>query len=178
MRGKWIRRTLIGILIVGILAAGGAYLLGVRVTVNPAARLADAHARWNAQDIDDYRLLVRVDAPFATSGVYQIDVENGTPTDTRIYSPGTFRMDPNAPAFEVAPSQGEAYTVAALFGRAERLVNDVPWLHLYMPHSTHVRYSETGHVAELVDNACGWALTLVDECVTRITVQRLEPSAR
>ena len=177
MRKTWIRRTLIGLLVVAGLVGGGAYLLGVRVAVNPDARLADARARWQAEDISAYRLLVRVEAPFATSGVYQIDVESGTVTDTRIYSPGTFRMDPNATAFEVPPSQGEAYTVGALFGQAERLVNDLPWLHLYVPHSTHVLYDESGHVAELVDNACGWALTLTEECVTRITVQRLERGA-
>ena len=118
---------------------------------------------------------MQVEAPFTTSGVYQVDVENGTVTDTRIYSPGTFRLDPNATAFEVAPSQGEAYTVAALFDRAARLVERFA---VAAPlHATqHARsiQPETGHVAELVDNTCGWALTLVDECVTRITVQRLE----
>lgn len=174
-RMKWTRR---GLVVLGVLALVGVsvgYLAGVRLVWNPPAQLEAARARWQAQGTQDYRLLVEVQAPFTTGGLYQLDVANGIVTAASVYNPPTFRLDPNAPAFELAPSQGAPYTVAALFRRATDLQDDLPRPQLYLPNSTHVTYSDTGHVARLVDNTCGWALTLVAECVTRIEVLRLEP---
>jgi hypothetical protein len=155
--------------------AGAALVFDMRVALNPGAQFDEARARWQAADIDSYTLFVEVQAPFQTSGVYELTVQDGELTDAVVYNPPTFRFDPNAPAFDVPVSQGAPYTLEALFDRAARLQQDFAPLHIYTAGTSHVRYDEDdGYVTELVDNTCGW-LTLAAECVTRIRVIRFDP---
>lgn len=163
--------------VVVVMIAVAVIAFGLRVSLNPAAQFADARAQWQAAAIDSYTLFVEVQAPFQTSGIYELTVQDGELTDTVVYNPPTFRFDPDAPAFDVPISQGEPYTLDGLFNQAERLTADFSAFHIYAAYSSHVLYDEEhGYVTELIHNSCGW-LTLAEECITRIEVVRFEPSA-
>lgn len=166
---------LLPVLLCGGVSAGVWLWLDVQIDLNPAQQLETAQAHWQDAAIGDYRAWVQVEAPYATSGVYALTVEGNELVSAQVYNPLTFRYDPNAPSFEVSFSQASAYTVDSLLNRASRLTDDLQRFHVHTPTTNHVTFDPRyGYVARYVNNTCGLALSMIEQCLTQIEVLRFE----
>lgn len=163
------------LLVCGAITGGVWLWLDVRVSLNPQANHDAARAQWLRNAPPDYRMWVRVQEPFATSGMYELTVRGRELAQVRLFNTLAFRFDPDAPAFDVPLEQGIPYTVEVVFDDAADLVADLPAVHLYTPGSSHVTYDPVvGYVTRYVRNTCGLALSTVEQCVTDIEVVRFE----
>ncbi|MEM6285310.1 MAG: hypothetical protein AAF787_24185 [Chloroflexota bacterium] len=158
------------------LCAGTWLWLGLRITVAPQRAHERAAATWQAAQIDNYRIIVRVQETFRTSGVYDLTIENGDIIGGQIYSIGAYRYDPNPPAFEIDAAQSAPYTVENLLIRARRLAEDLPTFNLYTPSTSHISYHpQIGYPQQVVENTCGLlANDAIAACITDITVLEFE----
>jgi|GEM_PF-4097127 hypothetical protein len=169
----------IGMLVLMIALLWGGWSWGMRIQWNPHQTAQAMQARWEQQDITAYRLVVDVQEPYFSDGLYVLTVEDGVVTDAQAYNSLTYRFDPNAEPYPVTSSLVEQYTMERLHQYALNLLEGKWGGTVYRPTTSHVLYDEqSGQLEQLVDNTCGWLFQQAEACLTRYTVLELTPLTR
>ncbi len=169
----------IGMLVLMIALLWGGWSWGVRVQWNPYPVAQAMQARWEQQGIRSYRMVIDVQEPYFADGLYVLTVEDGVVTDAQAYNSLTYRLDPNAEPYPITSGLVEQYTMERLYEHALRLLEGKWGGTVYRPTTSHVLYDEqSGQIAQLVDNTCGWLFQQAQACLTRYEVLELTPLTR